>query len=213
MTTTKIKNRRGPIADLKLIQLDDGEIGVTMDTKEMYVGISGVNVPVEKIRKSLVPVDYNNKINGTGFFRRTAGTGTLAYDATESAMGKGCFSITGNGTWVVDNILAIAPLYGIGGQVVIKGIAAFSVGVQYFDANGTVITGTTAQTNFVANSVVGSASFALLENYVKFEGAGNNNVPAGARHARPFITVSGNSGTVKFDHMDVYQLMSFSFFA
>ncbi len=211
--TTKIKIRRGPISDLKNIQLDDGEMGVTSDTRELYFGMSGGLNPIDKMRKQLVPVDYNNKAQGLGFFKRTSGTGTLSYDPTESSMGSGCFSITGNGTWSIDSLYAISPLFGIGGNVVIKGTAAFNIGCQFFDINKTLIGSvTTAQQNFLANNIVGGPAFSLRENYLKSEGVGVNNLPMGARHAKPFITISGNSGTIKFDHFDIYQLSSIAFY-
>lgn len=211
-TTTKIKIRRGPLSDLKTIQLDDGELGVTTDTKELYVGVSGINNSVSKLRKELVPIDYNNKQNGVGFFKRISGTGTLSYDSSESAMGAGCFSITGNGTWVIDDFGAIAPLYGIGGQIVAKGVANYVVGCEFYDASGNLLAGTNVQNNFIMDNIIGTSVFELHENYVKTEGSGINTMPVGARFARPFITISGNSGVVKFDHFDVYHLGSISFF-
>lgn len=41
---TLIRIRRGTEAQLNLITLADGELGITTDTKKLFVGISGLNV-------------------------------------------------------------------------------------------------------------------------------------------------------------------------
>ena len=216
---TKLKIRRGPLADLRQIQLDLGELGVTTDTKEVFVGVGNINNPVSVIRKNIIPIDWNNKANGIGFFVKTSGTGTLSYDSTESVMGVGCFSVTGNGTWEIFPPLAsldkfaVCPYFGIGGRIAIKGVAKFDVGCNFYTNSGSLISpSVTSQSSFVV-STNGSASFTMYEGYVKSEGSVANTMPTGSKLAKPFITISNNIGTVKFDYFDIYHLESLAFYS
>lgn len=218
--STKIKIRRGPVADLKTIQLDDGELGITTDTKELYVGVSGSNTYVSPLRKTLVPIDYNNKSSALGFFRRISGTGTMSYDPSESMMGVGCFTITGNGSWVIEsplasnyNKFAVSPYFGIGGRIGVKGVAQFDVGCEFYNNAGGAIGAATIQQSFIASGVVGTGAFTMHEGYVKGESTVVNTMPVNARLIRPFIVISGNLGTVKFDFFDIYHLESLAFYS
>lgn len=218
-TTTKIKIRRGPIADLDQIQLDDGEMGVTTDTKELYIGIGGVNNPVSVPKGGIIPVDWNNKYNALSCFKRIAGTGTIGYDATESMVGVGCFTITGNGTWVVEppvstyNSFAISSYFGLGGRIAVKGVATFEVGCTFYNGSGVYLAPTVAaQNSFVINGV-GTSTFTMHENYVKNEGIVANTMPVGSKLAKPYITISNSLGTVKFDYFNIYHLESLAFYS
>lgn len=219
MITTKIKIRRGPLAALRQIQLDLGEMGVTTDTKELYVGVGGINHPVSVPKKSIIPIDWNNKENAVNYFIRTSGDGEISFDPSESMMGVGCFSVTGNGTWEIlpalaaKNMFAVCSYFGIGGRIAIKGIAKFDVGCKFYDNSGTYIApSVTSQNSFVV-SANGTASFAMLEGYVKNEGIVANTMPVGSRLAMPFITISNNLGVAKFDYFDIYNLESLAFYS
>lgn len=207
-TTTKIKLRRGLLADLQNIQLDDGELGVTTDTKELYVGVGGVNNNLFVPRETIVPINYNNKASGVGLFSRISGTGTLSYDPSESTTGVGCFAITGNGTWVINNLYAASPSTGLGGKIIVKGTATFNVGCQFYTSSGTYITPTLPVQNSFIMSGNSIASFIIHEGNTKYEGTVANTMPAGTKLAQPFITITGNAGTVKFDEFDIYRLNS-----
>jgi hypothetical protein len=201
----KIKIRGGTLAELRTIQLDNREMGVTTDTKEAFFGSGSQNNNISDKSKVYMPVDYNDKASGVGFWTKLSGTGTLSYDSTQSAMGKGCFSISaGGGTWLIERFYPVAPLFGVGGHVIIKGSGLFLVGLKFYDANHNEIIGTAAQTNFIVNGIVGSGSFAGYKAYLIDEGSGAKNFPVGTRFIKPFITVTSNAGAVQFDAFVVY---------
>ncbi len=202
----KIKIRGGTLAELRTIQLDTREMGVTTDTKEAFVGVGGVsNNNLTDKSRVYMPVDYSDKESGLNFFKKVSGTGTLSYDSTLSAMGKGCFSVSaGGGVWMIERFYPVAPLFGVGGHVCIRGSGLFAVGLKFYDANFVEIIGTTAQTNFIVNNVVGTGSFVAHKNYLIDEGAGVKNFPVNTRFIKPFISVSSNAVAVKFDAFIVY---------
>lgn len=217
--STKIKIRRGPVADLKTIQLDDGELGITTDTKELYVGVAGINNPISILRKTIIPIDWNNKANALGYFKKISGTGTIGYDPNNSVMGVGSFTVTGNGTWVIESPLspydyfAVCPTFGIGGRIAVSGVASFAVGCEFYDNAGGYLPPTVSSQNWFIINAVGTGPFVMHEGYVKGESTIANTMPVNTRLARPIISVSGNLGTVKFDFFDIYHLESLAFYS
>lgn len=197
--SVKIKLRSGTLAELNSIYLDNAEVGFTTDTKELFVGSGGINYPISRQYGLLVPIDYSIKSSFANIFKKTSGVGTLSYSTYSGIIGTGSFKISGNGTWVVDRLTAISPLTGIGGQVSIKGLASFNIGCTFYDETQTLISTSSSQQNFLANGITGTGSFAQYTNWLRFEGSGANNIPTNAKYAKPFITVSSNSGSVYFD--------------
>lgn len=207
MSITKIKLRRGTLSSLNAIQLDNGEVGVTTDTKEMYVGMNGSNYNMSKNRNTIVPINRNEKEGSVGHFTRVSGTGTLSYDSTESVSGTGCFKISGNGTWVINSLHSISSGSGLSGRIVLKGIANISVGCRFYDSAKNLITPSiVAQSAFVMNNITGTSNFVPYKGNTKFEGTVANTMPSGSRFAQAYITISGNSGTVKFDEFDIFDM-------
>jgi hypothetical protein len=201
----KIKIRGGTLAELRTIQLDNREMGLTTDTKEAFFGGGTVNNNLTDKARVYMPVDWSDKASGVNFFKKISGGGTLSYDATDSAMGKGCFAVTaGGGVWEVERAYPVAPLFGIGGHCCIKGSGLFNIGVNCYDANMNLLSMTAAQKNFVVNGVVGTGAFTATKNYLIDEGVGVRNFPVGTRFIKPQITISSNAGTVKFDAFIIY---------
>lgn len=209
----KIKIRGGTLAELRTIQLDNREMGLTTDTKEAFFGAGSTNNNISDKSRIYMPVDWSDKSSGVNFFKKLSGTGTLTYDASESAMGKGSFAISaGGGTWEIERFYPVAPLFGIGGHCCIKGSGLFNVGINCYDANFNLLSMTAAQKNFVVNAVVGTGAFVAFKNYLIDEGVGVRNLPVGTRFIKPQITVTSNAGTVKFDafivHPSTFSILS-----
>lgn len=203
--TRKIKIRGGTLEQLKTISLSEREFGITNDTKEPFVGTASGNRNLVDKSRIYVPVDYSDKAGGMAYFTKISGSGNLTYDSSESAMGKGTFAVSvGGGVWQIERFYPVAPLFGIGGHVCIKGPGTFSIGADFYDKDKVLLSSTTAQKNFLVNSIVGGGSFAAYKNYLISEGTGVNNFPVGARFIKPRITVSGNAIAVKVDAFIIY---------
>lgn len=201
----KIKIRGGLLSELRSITLDIRETGVTTDTKEFFVGSTDGNKNLVDRSQIYMPVNYSDKESGVNFFKNTSGLAVISYDPSESAMGKGCFSVPVNGgTFELERFYPVSPLFGIGGHIAIKGIGLFEVGVDFYDADFNPIPATSAQQNFLVDSVVGGTSFGAYKNYLIDEGVGDNNFPVGTRFIKPRVTVTSNATPVKFDSFIIY---------
>jgi len=124
-------------------------------------------------------------------------------------MGTGAYRITGNGTWVLQEIYAVCPLSGIGGHVAIQsasGSAVVSSGVLFFEDDKTTGVGSAAQENFIRNAVATTGSYALSKAIINGEGGGTDQLPVGARWLKPQITVASNTGDVLLDCWMVFPL-------
>lgn len=150
-------------------------------------------------------IDPVNKAQALADFKKTSGSGTLAYLATtDSAMGFGCFSITGTGTWVIDAYMPINPNIGIGGNVSHKASAnggALTVGVQCFDSS---LTALGSNGGFLTNSAASTTAWDLKYNFARTEASsGANNLKVGTRFVKIYIDVTANPGTIYLDSLNV----------
>lgn len=204
----KIKLRRGDKVNVP--SLDQGEPAVTLDTKELVLGSPSGNFNVMNRNHVFMPINYADKSSGFNHFIKTSGTGTLIYDpAAPSAMGTGAYRITGNGTWVLQEIYAVCPLSGIGGHVAVQsasGSAVVSAGTIFYEDDKTTVIGTVAQQSFISNAVATTGSYVLSKAVIHNEGAGNDQLPVGARWLKPQITVASNTGDVLLDCWMVFPL-------
>lgn len=207
----KIKLRRGSKADVPT--LDDGEPAVTLDTKEFLFGTPSGNANIVNRNQVYSPINYADKASGVPHFIQLSGSGTLTYDdSAPSAMGKGAFSITGNGIWIMDTIYATCPLAGIGGHGVIRhtsGSGVVSLGAEFYQDDGSTVVGDTARRRFIRNSVGTTSSYAFNKGYLVNEGGAGTEFPAGARWITPRIEIASNTGTILVDCFVIYP-MSFA---
>lgn len=160
--------------------------------------------PVGYMVNSFV-IDPVNKAGSVSKFKRTSGSGSIAYeDSTDTAMGYGRFAITGTGTWVVDALIPIDPLLGVGGSVSHKASVAggaFTAGVQCYDAALTLLG---SNGGCLSNAAPSTTSWALKYSYARSElNSGANNLKIGTRFVKAYIEVTSNPGTIYFDNFNL----------
>ena len=149
-------------------------------------------------------VDPADKQGSLYKFTRTSGAGSLVFeDTTDSAMGRGRFAITGTGTWLVDEFLAVQSGLGIGGQASYKGSAAggqFSFGAWCYDS---AFTSLGHNGGYIANNVAATTNWQLAYNFQKDEGVALANLRVGTKFVKPFIQVTSNPGTIYLDGFNI----------
>lgn len=205
--TFKIKLRRGILTLLPGL-LDAGEPGFTTDTGEIFVGNGVKNHNITDKARVFVPIDWSDKQAGLPFIEKVSGAGIVSYNSTESAMGKGCYSASGDGSWQIKRMYPVSPLIGIGGHVVLKGSMLASVGCKFYDQDGTELAATAAQAGFIANGQPVGTSFTMYKGWLQGEGAGATQFPTGTRFIRPYFTLSSVT-SARVDAFIVYP-MSFA---
>lgn len=209
MSIKRIKLRGGPLADLNSITLSDREVGITTDTEEMFYGFNSSNVNLLEKNHVYTPINYLRKQSAIPFFTRISGTGTVAYDATASAIGTGCFLFTGNGDYLLDRFYAVSPLFGIGGHAAFARASTnnltISVGVKFYNSSFVEIVATAAQNQFIVNNITTTGTtFLGSSNHLIGEGTGSNQMPVGTRYIKPFIKISSNTTGGRIDALQIY---------
>lgn len=204
MSTKKIRLRGGLLANLNTITLDEREVGITTDTFEIFMGKGGSNINLTEKNRVYMPFNYGDKASGVPFFTRVTGSGTVAYEDANSAMGRGCFRFTNDASYLINRFFPVAPNFGIGGHVAYNGICQFQIGVEFYDANYTLLSATTAQRNFLVNSVTGSSSYAYANGILIGEGTAAGQMPVGTRFIKPRVQVVSNALGARIDAFIIY---------
>lgn len=140
----------------------------------------------------------------------SSGVATVAFDnLADGAIGKGAFSITGDGTILCKKMLPVNLNLGIGGYINIRRIGAtgtVSAGVICYDANYTNL----GTRNFLLNSVALTAD--IMENCFYKEmmigttGYSAISFPTGTKFVQPFISTTLNNGGILFDCFNIENL-------
>jgi len=227
MAVSKIKLRRGSLSELKglaagttPVNLDIGEVGVTLDTKELFLGTAEGNINMVDRSQVFMPTDFSDKTHSDKFWVRSSGPGPdPVYLATDSAIGKGClqFPSGSNGVWYTDRYYPVSPLVGIGGHFMIKGQGTFNIGVDFYDQDKNLLSapGGSPQRNFMSGTVSGTFSdWTMYRGYLQGEGgtwnvSTNRCMPAGTRFIRPRIEIISNNNA-KIDGFIIYPSSPFA---
>lgn len=204
MSTKKIKLRGGLLANLNTITLDEREVGVTTDTFEIYIGKGGNNVNLTEKNRVYTPFNYGDKASGVPHFTRLSGSGTVAYEDANSVMGRGCYRFTNDASYLINRFYPVAPNFGIGGHVAYNGLCVFQIGVEFYDANYTLLSATAAQRNFLVNSITGTSSYAFANAILVGEGTAANQMPVGTRFIKPRIQIASNATGARVDAFIIY---------
>lgn len=200
----KIIIRRGLLSNVP--NLGEAEPAITKDSQELFIGgFDGEpNLLLSRTApETLLAMDYAHK--NQVVFNKISGTGVIIYDENAtSSIGKGAFTLTGNGVWEIDRLVPFGPAEGIGGYVDYispSGIATVSFGATFFDANGVELSFNAVQNNFILNAGASSAVYQFARSSViKGEGVSAGTVQTGARWLKPRLEVTGNSGIFSFDN-------------
>lgn len=149
-------------------------------------------------------LDPVNKQLALADFKKTSGAGTISYFAGDSAIGTGCFAITGTGTWVIDGYMPINPNIGLGGNVSHKSSVAggsLTVGAQCFDS---ALTPLGSNGGFMANAAASTTAWQLKYSFARTESnSGVGNLKVGTRFVKIYIDVTANPGTIYVDSLNV----------
>ena len=232
----KIKLRRGTLGELKglaagtsPVDLDIGEVGVTLDTKELFVGTNEGNINLTDRSQIFMPTDFSDKTHSNNFWVRTSGPGPdePTFDVSDSAIGRGCllFPTGTSGVWNTERYYPVSPLVGIGGHFCIKGIGNFKIGVDFYNANKGLLSvpGGDDQRYFMTNTAGQNIFSGTLANWTLFKGylqgdggtwnaTTNRCMPAGTRFIRPRIEIVSN-GNAKIDGFIIYPSSPFAMIA
>jgi hypothetical protein len=137
---------------------------------------------------------------------KLTGTGSLIYDEFGfSKIGKGRFSIAGDGVWEYDRFLAVSDTRGVTGKIYVgsTGLANITVGVRCFDENK-VYLGTNG--GFLVNGYEPSE----YDQYSFYKSSVFGESESGLRFLKPntrfvklYIEVSSNFNTVFFDESEL----------
>lgn len=139
----------------------------------------------------------NDKRRLLNYWTQTSGVGTLAYNSTDGTEGVGRFTVTGNGTWVLNFDIPIAEYRGL----------ACMISHQQLSGSSTVFLGVACKTSagallsnrFFVNAVAAPTTATSITNYIINAGLATNNYPSGTRLATFILTVQSNTGTYSFD--------------
>ena len=203
----KVQLKRGTYEEVFDATLEPGEIGVSLETGDAFIGL--VDGKINLLNRNTVYSPINHGAKSSGNFLQISGAGTLTYNENgPSKIGKGCFEISGDGVWVSKELYAVGPASAVGGHIealVASGSATLLAGARFYSADKiTEVIGVAAQQNFLANSVVLGTSYAKYTGILANEGVVAETFPANTRWMQLRIETQANGDVVRFDNFLVY---------
>jgi hypothetical protein len=151
--------------------------------------------------------DWNNKDEILKDYIVSSGTAVITLDtAIDGAIGKGAFSVSGNGNIVSKKLMPVNVNVGIGGHINIRrvgttgtvsvGVICFgadynNLGTRYFIASSQDLNNGTIESSFYKNMMIGTSGYTGLM------------FPVGTRFIQPIIVITGNDGGIQFDSFEI----------
>lgn len=137
---------------------------------------------------------------------RVSGTGTLSYvDTANCKMGRGVWSVTGDGTWILADYIPVFVEEEIGGYVAFYATpgntSTFTAGHYGYDANYALLAD---NGGFIIDNQAVSTSWQFFKEFCVGTGVTVDKFTVGTTFIRPRISVVGNTGTVFFDAFCIF---------
>lgn len=137
---------------------------------------------------------------------RVSGTGTLSYSDTDQCkMGRGVWTITGNGTWILADYIPAFVEAEMAGYVAFYGTsgntALFTAGHYGYDANYALLSD---NGGFIINNQAVTTSWQFFKEFCVGVGVTRDTFSSGTTFIRPRISVTSNTGTVYFDAFNIF---------
>lgn len=133
------------------------------------------------------------------------GAGTLTYSSSSvNKTGIGALTSTANAeTFTYNNFMPVNSMLGIAGALTVSAPVGSTVeyGFRCFDANQVFIS------NKSLSSFAGTNAFVTGQGHLKNEGVALDQFPVNTRFVKPYITWSGNTGTIIIDFVSAFPLL------